>query len=259
MDPAVAVRVEDLWIRYRASREVATLKRAFRYRRSTRLVEALRGVTFDVPSGMVYAVVGHNGAGKSTLFRVVAGVLAPSQGRVLVNGRVTPLLSLGVGFNQELSGRENILLGGLAAGLHPEQIAAHFHEIASFADLGDALDYPMRTYSSGMFGRLGFAVAVHLEPEILLIDEALGAGDVRFRAKASEKMMELCTSGGTVLLVSHGLKLVRTIAERALWIDGGRVVAEGLADDIVPEYMEFMQAGVSASSLAAAAAMEAEM
>lgn len=236
-----AVKVEDLWVSYRTSVEqIASLKERVRTgqrsRGSTR-IDALRGVTFDVPAGSVYGVIGHNGAGKSTLFRTISGILPPSKGRVSVAGRVTPLLSLGVGFNPELSGRENILLGGLATGLHPEEIMDHYQDVVNFAELGDALDYPMKTYSSGMYARLGFAVASHLDPDILLIDEALSAGDARFKKRCMDKLVDLCGHDCTVMIISHGLQLITLLAERAVWLEHGQVVDEGPAEDVVDAYL----------------------
>ena len=236
-----AVSIEDLWIRYRTQVEsnvslkdrVLGGKKKARYRE----IEAIRGVSFDVPAGSVYGVIGHNGAGKSTLFRTIAGILAPSEGRVVVNGRVTPLLSLGVGFNAELTGRENILLGGLATGLHPDEIMDHYDEVVAFAELGDALGYPMKTYSSGMFARLGFAVASHLDPDILLIDEALSAGDARFKKRCSDKLVDLCGHDCTVMIISHGLQLVSMLAERCVWLEHGQVRKEGPAEDVVDAYL----------------------
>jgi teichoic acid transport system ATP-binding protein len=237
-----AVQVEDLWIRYRTTFEKGTsLKKAMtQYKQRTktaRYVEALRGVSFDVPTGGVYGVIGHNGAGKSTLFRTIAGILAPTQGRVTVTGRVTPLLALGVGFNPELTGRENILLGGLATGLQPDEIIEHYDEVVAFAELGEALDYPMRTYSSGMFARLGFAVASHLDPEILLIDEALSAGDARFKKRCADRLMDLCSRDCTVMIISHGLSLIQMMADRCVWLEEGKVRMEGPGDEVVDAYM----------------------
>jgi ABC-type polysaccharide/polyol phosphate transport system ATPase subunit len=143
-------------------------------------------MSFQVPHGTVLGVVGVNGAGKSTLMRTVAGILPPTQGRIVVHGRVSTLLALGVGFKNDLSGRDNVVLGGLAAGLTREQLAAKYREIAEFAELGDFMDAPMRTYSAGMYGRLAFSVAVNMEPDILLIDEALSVGDARFKRKSFE-------------------------------------------------------------------------
>jgi teichoic acid transport system ATP-binding protein len=199
----------------------------------------LRGVSFQVPAGAVYGVIGRNGAGKSTLLRSIAGILPPTAGRVAVWGRVTPLLSLGVGFNRELTGRENILLGGLTAGLTANEVYANFDRVEEFAGLGDAIDFPMRTYSSGMFGRLAFSVAAHLKPEILLIDEALAAGDAAFKLKSMDKIRELCEQEHcTVLIVSHGLEVVKALAERCVWLDRGLVHLEGPADEVVAAYMD---------------------
>jgi teichoic acid transport system ATP-binding protein len=236
-----AVKIEDLWVRYRTSIEngadLKTRLRTGQRNRGTRQIEALRGVSFEVASGSVYGVIGHNGAGKSTLFRTISGILPPSRGRVTVSGRVTPLLSLGVGFNQDLSGKENILLGGLATGLHPEEIMEHYEDVVAFAELGEALDYPMKTYSSGMFARLGFAVASHLNPDILLIDEALSAGDARFKKRCMDKLVDLCGHDCTVLIISHGLQLITMLAERAVWLETGQVVQEGPAEDVVDAYL----------------------
>jgi teichoic acid transport system ATP-binding protein len=260
-DDGVAVRVEDLWVRFRALQEKKqTIKKSLSrvtQRRAPMMVDAIRGVSFEVERGSVYGVIGHNGAGKSTLFRVIAGILPPTHGRVALWGRVTPLLSLGVGFNRELTGRENILLGGLAGGLSKEQVYAHWDEVEEYAGLGEAINFPMRTYSSGMFGRLAFAVAAFLEPEILLIDEALSAGDAAFKRKSMDKIVELCERDCTVMIVSHGLEIVRMLADRTLWLQQGQTYMEGPSDEIVEAYME--EQGIvedEAHSTAEAAALE---
>ena len=241
---APAVWVDDVWVSFRVTREKnQTLKGTIaglrdRSKRAM-LIEALRGVSFQVPAGSVYGVIGRNGAGKSTLLRTIAGILPPTAGRVAVWGRVTPLLSLGVGFNRELTGRENILLGGLTAGLTAAEVYDRFDAVEEFAGLGDAIDFPMRTYSSGMFGRLAFSVAAHLQPEILLIDEALAAGDAAFKQKSMDKIRELCEQEHcTVLIVSHGLEVVKALAEGCVWLDRGLVRMEGTADDVVAAYMD---------------------
>jgi lipopolysaccharide transport system ATP-binding protein/teichoic acid transport system ATP-binding protein len=238
----VAVRVADLSVRFRTTHEKSPTLRAsvvntLRRTRTGRTVDALKDVSFEVPTGSVYGVIGRNGAGKSTLFRTIAGILPPTKGRITIWGRVTPLLSLGVGFNRELTGRENILLGGLAAGLDVSEIAAHYAEIVEFAELGDALNYPMRTYSSGMFARLGFAIAVHLDPEILLIDEALAAGDAKFKNKSFDKILELCAREATVLIVSHGMQVVKQLADGCLWLDRGEARMEGSTDEVIEAYL----------------------
>lgn len=243
-DRPVAVRAEGVCISFNTVHENLssnlkhTLRTLHRRSKTKHVVEALRDVSFTVPRASVYGVIGHNGAGKSTLFRVLAGVMPPDAGRVELYGRVTPLLSLGVGFNRELTGRENILLGGLAAGLHREEVAAHTADIMKFAELGDAIDRPMRTYSSGMFGRLGFAIAAHLDPEIILIDEALSAGDASFKDRCAAKLLELVEGDCTVMIVTHGVTMVQQMGERCLWLDHGRVVTEGPADEVVESYLE---------------------
>jgi lipopolysaccharide transport system ATP-binding protein/teichoic acid transport system ATP-binding protein len=233
--------VEDLWVTFRASRDRPTLRDALTNRRNnnrTMMVEALAGVSFEIPHGSVCGVIGRNGAGKSTLLRCVAGILPPTSGRLTVWGRVTPLLSLGLGFNRELTGRDNILLGGLTLGLTEEEITEHADEIEEFAGLGHAINFPMRTYSSGMFGRLAFAVAAHLDPEILLVDEALSAGDASFRHKCTQKIVELCEADCTVLIVSHGLEVVKELAQYAIWLDRGTLLMDGRADQVIDAYFE---------------------
>ena len=205
-----------------------------------REVEALKHVTFAVPHGQVLGVVGANGAGKSTLMRTVAGILPPTSGRVEVQGRVSTLLALGVGFNKNLSGRDNVVLGGLAAGLSREQLADKYEEIASFAELEDFMDMPMRTYSSGMYGRLAFSVAVNMDPDILLIDEALSVGDARFRRKSFRKMRELIQEDRTILLVSHALGSIEELCDAAIWIDKGRLRMWDTPDTVVEAYTEFL-------------------
>lgn len=204
-----------------------------------REVPALRDVSFDVPKGTVLGVIGRNGAGKSTLLRTLAGILAPTEGRVVVRGRISPLLSVGLGMQGDLTGRENIRLGALAFGHSPRELAGLEDSIVEFAQLGEYVDYPFKTYSAGMRSRLGFAVAAHLDPEILLIDEAITGGDAKFKEKTAEKMFELCGDGRTIVIVTHGLSLVRMIATSALWLHQGRVVEYGDPDDVVSAYMRY--------------------
>ena len=194
------IRVENVSVTYRTSLERAptlksTLLRLGRRERVIREVEALKDVSFTVPHGKVLGVVGANGAGKSTLMRSVAGILPPTRGQIEVDGRVSTLLSLGVGFNRKLTGRQNVVLGGLAAGLTRSELAEQYDEIVDFAELEDFMDMPMRTYSSGMYGRLAFAVAVTMHPDILIIDEAMSVGDARFRRKSSERMQRAVRRG----------------------------------------------------------------
>ncbi|MEZ5246725.1 MAG: ABC transporter ATP-binding protein [Acidimicrobiales bacterium] len=238
-----AIEVDHLSIDYRlrlpggsAAKDVLDL--VTRRRPPERTVKAVRDVTFDVPKGETLAIVGRNGAGKSTLLRALSGALAPTHGRITVRGRVS-LLALGLGMNPNLSGRENILLGGLAVGLTRARLHELYDEIAEFAQLGEYLDYPMNTYSAGMRSRLAFAVAVHLDPEILLIDEALGGGDAGFGEHARVKMAELMREGRTIVLVTHGLTSVRSMATQAIWLHQGAIAASGDPEDIIAAYMRY--------------------
>jgi teichoic acid transport system ATP-binding protein len=252
----LAIRLEDLWLRYSISVEASrTLKTAvMRFgrgeRRRIRTIEAIKGVSLDVPHGTVLGIVGANGAGKSTLMRSIAGILPPTQGRIIVNGQVSTLLALGVGFNGALSGRDNITLGGLASGLNRDEIDAKFEEIEAFADLPDGfIDMPMRTYSSGMYGRLAFSVAVNMTPDILLIDEALSAGDAAFKEKSFEKMRELCTEARTIVIVSHALKTITELCDSAIWLHKGELVGKGEPQAITDKYLEFLNVGHVPSAL----------
>jgi ABC-type polysaccharide/polyol phosphate transport system ATPase subunit len=181
--------------------------------------------------------------------RTVAGILPPTEGRVEVDGRVSTLLALGVGFNRDLSGRENVVLGGLAAGLRRDQLKRKYDEIAEFAELGDFMDLPMRTYSSGMYGRLAFSVAVNMDPDILLIDEALSVGDARFKRKSFEKMQELCERAGTILIVSHALRSIRELCDQVVWLDKGRVMMRGDTDEVLDAYERDQEVGDSEVAL----------
>jgi ABC-type polysaccharide/polyol phosphate transport system ATPase subunit len=236
--------VEGLSVTYRTAIErkptlKKTLIRLGRRERIIREIEALQDVSFEVPHGTVLGVMGANGAGKSTLLRTLAGILPPTQGRVEVFGRVSTLLALGVGFKGELTGRENVILGGLAAGLTRAEVNARFDQIAEFAELGEFIDMPMRTYSAGMYGRLAFSVAINMEPDILLIDEALSTGDARFRQKSFDKMRELCAQARTIFLVSHGLGAIRKLCQEVMWLDQGRIVMRDEPEAVIEAYKSF--------------------
>ncbi len=205
---------------------------------SDRLIPALRDVNFVVPRGSVLAVIGRNGAGKSTLCRVITGVLPPETGRVTVRGRLN-LLSPGIGFSDALTGRENIKLGGLASGLSPERLDDLSEQIGEFAQLDEYLDLPMRSYSGGMRMRLASSIAVFLDPEILLIDEALTGGDAAFSEHIAEKTGQLIGEGRTIILVTHGLSSVKMMATEALWLHQGRVAEFGDPDEVVNKYMRY--------------------
>ncbi len=239
---------------YRASMDRApsikkTLRRLGRRQRLVREIRALKDVSFEVDHGKVLGVVGANGAGKSTLMRTVAGILPPTSGRVEVNGRISTLLALGVGFNRALTGRQNIVLGGLAAGLTREQLRDKYEEIVAFAELEEFMDMPMRTYSSGMYGRLAFSVAVNMDPDILIIDEALSVGDARFRKKSFRKMRELCEQARTILLVTHALGSVRDLCDEAIWMHKGELRLWDEPDAVIEAYTRYLDVGEDAFTL----------
>jgi len=201
---------------------------------------ALRDVSFEVNRGETFCVVGENGSGKSTLLQICAGVLEPTSGNLAVNGRVAALLELGSGFNPEFSGRDNVYLNGAILGFSNKEMDRRFAEIAEFAEIGDFIHQPVKTYSSGMVVRLAFAVAIHVDPEILLVDEALAVGDVYFRQRCMRKVHELRSRGITILFVSHSTGDIRALGDRAVWLDHGKVRAIGKADNIVTQYLAAM-------------------
>lgn len=251
---SLTIKVEDLSVTYRTTFErVPTLKTALvrlgRRERALVEVNALSSVSFEVAEGASLGVVGNNGAGKSTLMRVLAGILPPTRGRVEVHGRVSPLLSLGVAFNGNLSGRENIILGGLASGLSRREVDRRVEDVTDFAGLEEFIDAPMRTYSSGMYQRLAFAVAVQMEPEILMIDEALSAGDAAFKTKAAAKMAQLRENARTFVLVSHSLTSVRELCNEAIWLHKGKLMMRGVPDEVIDAYTEFVNVGETAAVL----------
>ncbi|MEN3011226.1 MAG: ABC transporter ATP-binding protein [Candidatus Bipolaricaulaceae bacterium] len=199
-------------------------------------IEALKDVTFSVPEGTVLGIIGPNGSGKSTLLRLIAGIYRPTSGRVVVNGRVSALLSLGLGFHPELSGRENTIIGGLAMGLSRREIVHRMDEIIDFAELRDFIDAPVRTYSSGMYMRLAFSIAVNVNPDILLLDEVLAVGDAAFSQKCLAKMDAFKQCGKTILLVTHDLAIVESWCHLALWLDRGEVRDVGRPSEVVQAY-----------------------
>lgn len=245
----IAISIQDLSVSYRAItdgrrslRHLITSGNFTQARRSVHQVEAVKHVSFDVPRGQVAGLIGHNGAGKSTLLRTIGGIMPPDSGRIIVYGKVSLLLSLGIGFNPSLTGMENIRIGGLAFGLSPQEVDAKTPEIIEFADIGDFIRMPIRTYSSGMRARLAFSVATAMEPDILLVDEALSAGDADFRARASERMHNLIKSDRTIVLVSHGLASIRQLADFVVWMEHGEVRDIGDPDEMCIAYAESMKA-----------------
>ena len=219
-------------------KELATLHR----RRYHHEYWALNDLSFTVNRGETFCIVGENGCGKSTLLQICAGILQPSSGTINVHGRVAALLELGAGFNPEFTGRQNVYLNAAILGFSTKQIDSKFEEIAEFAEIGDFMDQPVKTYSSGMVVRLAFAVAIHVDPEILLVDEALSVGDVYFRQRCLRKVHELRSQGVTILFVSHATAEVKSLGDRALWLARGRAMAIGDTDTVVSKYLAAMAA-----------------
>jgi ABC-type polysaccharide/polyol phosphate transport system ATPase subunit len=198
---------------------------------------AVRDVSFQVATGCTFGIVGRNGSGKSTMLKLVAGITKPTVGRVCVDGRISALIELGAGFHPEISGRENVFINGIMLGLTKREIARRFDEIVEFADLRDFIDAPVKTYSSGMYMRLGFAVAVHVDPDVLLVDEVLAVGDEAFTHKCLDKFAEFRRRGKTILLVTHSLGLVERFCDEALWLDSGQARGAGDPRRVVARYI----------------------
>ena len=209
--------------------------------RDDAILWALRNVTFDVANGEVVGLIGRNGSGKSTLLKVISQITEPSEGEVRVRGRVASLLEVGTGFHPELSGRENIFLNGAILGMTRAEILRKFDEIVAFAEVEKFLDTPVKRYSSGMYVRLAFAVAAHLEPEILVVDEVLAVGDSAFRQKCMGKMNDIASGGRTVLFVSHNLGAISQMCHRTVWLNSGQVVSAGPSEAVITEYVSELQ------------------
>jgi ABC-type polysaccharide/polyol phosphate transport system ATPase subunit len=243
MTPAIELaNVTKIYRRY-GGRQFATLKSAFLQRsilrdlQPTEVFPALNDVSFVVPAGSTFGVIGRNGSGKSTALKLVAGITKPTTGTVRVNGRISALIELGAGFHPEISGRENVFINGIMLGLSKRQIEQRFDEIVDFAELREFIDAPVKTYSSGMYMRLGFAVAIHVDPEVLLVDEVLAVGDEGFTHKCLDKFAEFRRRGRTILLVTHALGLVERFCDEAVWLDGGRLGGEGDPRRVVDAYL----------------------
>ena len=240
-----AIELTDVTKIYRrfGGKQFATLKSALLQRSILRDLSpsetfpALRGVSFQVPSGQTLGVIGRNGSGKSTALKLVAGITKPTSGTVKVRGRISALIELGAGFHPEISGRENVYINGIMLGLSRREIERRFDEIVEFAELKDFIDEPVKNYSSGMYMRLGFAVAIHVDPDVLLVDEVLAVGDEGFTHKCLDKFGEFKRRNKTILLVTHSLGLVERFCDEALWLDQGQKRAEGDPTRVIGAYM----------------------
>src|SRR5437667_7703756 len=248
MNAIELVDVSKVYRRY-GGRHFSTLKSALLQRSILRDLQpsetfpALSGVTFTVPKGSTCGVIGRNGSGKSTALKLVAGITKPTSGIVRVEGRVSALIELGAGFHPEISGRENVFINGIMLGLTRREIQERFDDIVDFAELREFIDAPVKTYSSGMYMRLGFAVAIHVDPDVLLVDEVLAVGDEGFTHKCLDKFGEFHRRGKTVLIVTHSLGLVERFCDEAIWLDAGRVQADGDPLRVVGAYLTKVEEG----------------
>jgi len=234
-----AVVTSDVTVTFRPLIDVKpTLRRSLgrMQHRKKETVVALEDVSMTIHKGEAFGVIGSNGAGKSTLLKVMAKTLRPSSGTVNVYGKTSTLLSLGLGMKHELSGRKNIYLGGLAAGMRKSEIDEKIDGIIAYADIGSAIDRPVKTYSSGMFSRLAFSVAMAIEPNIVLLDEVLAVGDEAFREKSIETMQDLLANAGTIVFVSHALVKVEEFCDRVAWLDDGRILMLGEPSEVIESY-----------------------
>ena len=244
--PAPIINLENVSVRYRLpSERIGTLKeytiRLLQRRVRHRDFWAVHDLSLSINRGEVFGIVGDNGAGKSTLLKVTSKVLRPTTGRVRIYGKIAPLLELGAGFHPELSGRENVFLNGALLGYSHEEMTAVFDEVVDFSELSEFIDAPIRTYSSGMYARLGFAVATAHQPEILIVDEILSVGDEAFQRKCTDRITGFRENGATVLMVSHNLGLISEMCDRAAWLDHGKLMKIGTAEKVIEMYREGFQ------------------
>lgn len=237
-----AIEVRNLKITYKCIKTTSIKKSLFRMRKSkVEVHEALKGISFDVKRGEILGIVGKNGSGKSTLLRAIGGIFSPDEGTIDLNSESVSLLSIGVGFQKKLSGRENIMLSGLLLGFTEEQIRAKMDEIIAFANLGKFIDMPVKTYSSGMHSKLAFSITAVLETDIMLIDEVLSVGDAKFKKKSYQKMKELITDENrTVIIVSHSTETLQKLCTSLLWLHEGEIKMQGSTSEVLGAYNEFM-------------------
>ena len=243
-DPNIAIELRNVSLSFKIGNDkidnlkeyiIRTLNRT---KEKKTIFKATDNVSFKIYKGEKVGILGFNGAGKSTLLKIISGVYTPDEGEVIINGNIAPLLSLGAGFDKNYSGRENIFLNGAILGYDEQFLRSKYDEILEFSELGEFINLPVKNYSSGMLSKLGFSIATIVDPDILILDEVLGVGDINFRKKSKEKLQSLMESNTTVLLVSHSIKEIRNICDKAIWIEKGRVVDIGEVNDICDKYEE---------------------
>lgn len=239
----IAITVRDLKIRYKSVQAYSIKKSLLRLKGAeTKAFEAVRGVSFEVKEGEILGITGKNGSGKSTMLRALANIFSADEGDIDLHGHTISLLAIGVGFKQDLTGRENIMLSGLLLGFSEEEVKEKMPEIIEFAGLGDFIDMPVRTYSSGMYSKLAFSITAVLETEIMLIDEVLSVGDEKFKKKSYHKMKELISARNrTVVIVSHNLGTLEELCDRVMWMHEGKIMEFGAPHEVLEHYREFMK------------------
>ena len=245
------IKLDHVWKEYPMQRDSPGIKEFVLHlhkflrkgEKGSRNFKALKDVTLGIRRGECVGIIGKNGAGKSTLLSLMLGTVFPSKGKVRITNRVTPLLELGAGLHPDLTGRENVVLNGVLLGLTKNEILDKMSSIVDFSEIGEFIDVPIRTYSSGMYLRLAFSIAIHVDPKILLIDEVLAVGDEGFQMKSLEAMLGLIKSGVTTVLVSHNLQAIQGICNRVVWLNHGEVVAEGEPQKVIEKYREYIHSG----------------
>lgn len=242
MNDEIAIEVENLKIRYRCLHSVSLKKRIFKWKRTKKEVfEAVRGISFQIKRGEIVGLIGKNGSGKSTTLRAIAGVFSADEGTIKLNSDSVALLSIGVGFQKKLTGRENIMLTGMLLGYPGDKIEERMDEIIEFSELGSFIDKPVKTYSSGMFSKLAFSITAILEPDIMLVDEVLAVGDAKFKKKSFAKMKKLIADDNrTVVIVSHNTETLRKLCDRIIWLHEGEIKMTGPVEEVLAAYDEFM-------------------
>lgn len=244
LDDNIAVRVEHVSMEFKITKDkIDTLKEYVirtikRNKKDKEKIRILNDISFDVYKGDKLGILGFNGAGKSTLLKILAGIYEPTYGKITINGKVAPLLELSAGFDKNYTGKNNIYLNGAFLSMDKKFLDEKFDEIVEFSELGDFINYPVKNYSSGMRAKLGFSIATLIEPDILIVDEILSVGDIKFRKKSSEKINELMAEGVTVLLVSHSINQIRKICDKCIWIDNGQIIMEGPSDEVCDAYVK---------------------
>ncbi|MDE6759424.1 MAG: ABC transporter ATP-binding protein [Lachnospiraceae bacterium] len=239
----IAIEVKDLHIGYKNIQAYSIKKSLLKLKKAhVEEFQAVKGVSFEVPTGEILGIIGKNGSGKSTMLKALAGIFCPDQGSIDLKGHTVSLLAIGVGFQKEVTGRENILLSGMLLGFSEEQIREKMPEIIEFADLGKFIDMPVKTYSSGMYSKLAFSITAILETDIMLIDEVLSVGDAKFKKKSNARMKELISNKNrTVVIVSHSENTLQELCDRVMWMHDGEIKRIGEPTEVLEEYSEFMK------------------